>query len=130
MDKKKILLIEDEREMNFRLIYKLKEFYTVEIAISVDAVINLLKQQKDFDLIILDIMMAPGPYSSSETDEGIETGWILYSKVLKNLNKRIVIWTKNSDIFQKSWGTDVVERVIKSSDENQLVDIARRHIGG
>ena len=126
--KKKILLIEDERNMNFRLINKLKECYEVEIAISVPAAINLLDHKKDFDLIILDIMMAPGPYDSDETDEGIETGWIFYEKVLKSLNIKVVIWTKNTDIFRKPWGPNVVEKVIKSSDENQLVEIARRQI--
>ncbi len=127
--KKKILLIEDEQQMNYRFIYKLKEIFEVEIAISAEAAVNLLSQKKDFDLIFLDIMMDPRPYSFAQTDEGIETGWILYEQLLRNFCGKVVVWSKNRDIFKKPWGSNVVEKVIKSNDENQLIQIARRQLG-
>ncbi|MCX6581418.1 MAG: response regulator [Candidatus Aminicenantes bacterium] len=127
--KKKILLIEDEQDMNFRLINQLKECYDLEIAVSIDAAINLLKLGKDFELIFLDIMMPPGPYSSEVTNDGIETGWIFYERELRQRPTKVVIWTRNSDILNKPWGRNVVERLIKSNDESQLLDTARKHLG-
>ncbi|HLP59616.1 MAG TPA: hypothetical protein VK186_12330 [Candidatus Deferrimicrobium sp.] len=130
MKKKRVLLIEDEKEMNFRLINRLKESYEVENAISVEAAINALElYPNEFELIILDVMMAPGPYNMTETDEGIETGWVLYKNELQKLSVPIIVWTRNSDIFGKSWGTNVKEKLIKSSDEDQLVNVARKYIG-
>jgi CheY-like chemotaxis protein len=128
--KKRILLIEDEKEMNFRLINPLKDLYEVEIAISAEAAIDILKSDsKGFDLIILDVMMAPGPYTMTETDKGMETGWVLYREELQRLPTRIIIWTRNSYIFGKPWGPNVKEKLDKSSDEYQLVNAAKKHIG-
>ncbi|MCK4762067.1 MAG: hypothetical protein KAW12_07700 [Candidatus Aminicenantes bacterium] len=131
---KRILLIEDEKEMNFRLINRLKEIYDVVHARSINAAINALelsKQQgKEFDLTILDIMMSPGShYTTEETNEGIETGWVFYKDKFENLNTPVVIWTRNRDIFVKPWGPNVVEKLIKSSNSNQLVDVAKKHLG-
>jgi len=128
--KKRILLIEDEKEMNFRLIKRLKDIYDVEIAISADAAINALKlYPTGFDLIILDVMMDPEPYTMTETDEGMETGWVLYQKELKRLPTSVIVWTRNSDIFGKDWGPNVKDRLIKSGDDDQLVNAAKKHIG-
>lgn len=125
----KILIVDDEQEMNFRLIKRLREFYDVKVAISVEAAINLLKHEYPFTLIFLDAMMAPGIYDITETDEGIETGWILYIKELRKLtDTKIIVWTKNSDIFSKPWGQNVVEKVIKSNDEDQLLNLAQKYI--
>lgn len=128
--KKRILLIEDEKEMNFRLIKRLKDIYDVEIAISAEAAINVLKlYPTGFDLIILDTMMDPEPYTVTETDEGMETGWILYQKELQRLPTKIIVWTRNNEIFRKPWGPNVRDKLIKSGDENQLVNAAKKHIG-
>ncbi len=124
---KRILLIEDEEIMNARLINKLKAFHEVELAISIDAAINVLKMGKEFDLIILDIMMSMGPYDEKETDEGTETGCVFYDRELRNLNTKIVLWTRNKDMLNKPWGPNVAEVVLKSTDENQLVEMVNRN---
>ena len=131
---KRILLIEDEKEMNFRLINRLMEVYDVELARSIDAAINAVElskaQVKEFDLIILDIMMSPGThYTAEETDEGMETGWVFYNDKLKDTSINVVIWTRNRDILNKPWGANVVDKFIKSNEDDQLVDIAKKHIG-
>ena len=131
---KRILLIEDEREMNFRLINRLIEVYDVELARSIDAAINVLdlskEQGEEFDLIILDSMMSPGTYyTAEETDEGMETGWSFYQDKLKGSETKVIIWTRNRDILNKPWGTNVVGKIIKSNDDDQLVNIAKNHIG-
>jgi CheY-like chemotaxis protein len=126
---KKILLIEDEEEMNFRLINKLKKEYDVEPAMSIDAALNVLDSGIEFDLIILDIMMYPGCYDYEKTDEGTETGWIFYQDRLKNANVKVMIWTRNRNIFDKPWGPNVVEKLIKSNEDLQLVNAVKKHIG-
>lgn len=128
--KKRVLVIEDEKEMNFRPINRLKEEYEVEIARSVAAAVNVLKLNPvGFDLIFLDIMMDQGPYTAAETDEGMETGCVLYQKELRLLPTKIVLWTRNSDILKKTWGPNVVEKLIKSGEDDQLLNVAKKHIG-
>jgi DNA-binding NtrC family response regulator len=128
--KKRVLIIEDEKEMNFRPIQRLKEEYDVEVARSVDATINVLKQKTEgFDLIFLDVMMDSGPYTSTDTDEGMETGLILYQRELRNLRSKIIVWTRNNAIQMKVWGSNVVDRVPKSGDDDQLLNLAQKHIG-
>lgn len=125
--KKRVLVIEDEKEMNFRPIHRLKDAYEVEIARSVAAAINVLKLNTIwFDLIFLDIMIEPGPYTAAETDEGMETGWVLYQKELRQLPTNIVLWTRNSDIREKPWGPNVVDRLIKNGEDDQLVEAAKK----
>jgi len=129
--KKRVLVIEDEKEMNFRPINRLKDAYEVEIARSVAAAINILKMNPSdfFDLIFLDIMMEPGPYTAAETDEGMESGWVLYQKELRQLPTKIVLWTRNSDILSKFRGSNVVDQLIKSGEDDQLLNAAQKHIG-
>jgi len=124
--KKRVLIIEDEKEMNFRPINRLEEVYQVKEARSVAAAIILLKQHPIgfFDLIFLDVMMEPGPYA--ETDEGMETGWILYQKELKAIPTKIVLWTRNSDILSKPWGPNVVDKLINNGEDDQLVEAAKK----
>ena len=131
---KRILLIEDEKEMNFRLINRLMEVYDVELARSIDAAINVLElskeQGKEFDLIILDIMMSPGlHYTPEKTDEGMETGWVFYKDKLKNLPTKVVLWSRNRDILNKPWGANVVDKIIKNNEDDQLVNVAKKHFG-
>jgi len=124
---KRVLVIEDEREMNFRPIHRLEEVYQVEVARSVAAAVNILKiNPAGFDLIFLDIMMEPGPYKDVDTDDGMETGWVLYQRELKERPTKIVLWTRNSDIWKKLWGLNVVDKLIKSGEDDQLVEAARK----
>ncbi len=67
-ERKKILIIEDQPEMNPRIIAKVKELYDITIANSVNSVNNYFNLHRSFDLIILDIMLPPHPYSLEETN--------------------------------------------------------------
>lgn len=121
---KTILIIEDEEGKNFLTINALKRQYKVEIAISVEAAINFLTFHK-YDLIILDVIMSPGKYSLKETNDGINTGWILFNKELKKIGIPVIVWTRNDDIFTKDWG-DKVLKIRKTYDESQLVDAVKK----
>jgi response regulator of citrate/malate metabolism len=129
MDKLKILIIEDQPEMNPRSIGRLKDHYEVTIANSVNSVRNYLRTGLNFELIFLDIMLPPYPYKLDETNNGLETGWVLYQKELKYKNVKIILWSSFHDIlYKKEWGTNVVDRVVKSMDDFQLVDLAHKHL--
>lgn len=126
---KKILIIDDEPDMNPRIIAKLKTRYKVEIAGCVRAAQNYLQMEKEFDLIILDIMMPPRPYSIEETKSGMETGWVLYDKTsLRSINVPIIIWTRNKHIFSKPWGKNVKDIIIKTYDDDQLLHYASKYL--
>ena len=134
MEKKKfkILLIEDEPNYHFRLINNLKkiENYEIDLAVSVNAIKNRLERGIKYDLIIFDIMMNPGDYQLAQTGEGTKTGWSIYNDEklnMKNLDTKIIIWTRNNDIKNENWGENIKEIIIKDgNDDNQLVRIAKK----
>jgi CheY-like chemotaxis protein len=129
IQKKKILIIEDQPEMNPRIIAKLKDHYDVTIANSVNSVLNYLKKGLNFELIFLDIMLPPYPYKLDETNNGLETGWVLYQKELKDKSIKIILWSRFHDIlFKKEWGSNVVDKAVKSTDDFQLLELARKHL--
>lgn len=129
--KRRILVIEDEEEMNFRPINRLMEQYEVKIARSVAAAKNIINIYPGdyFELIFLDIMMEPGPYEAAETDDGMETGWVLYQEKLRELPTKIIVWTRNSVILHKFKGPNVVDKMNKTGEDDQLLNAAKKHLG-
>ncbi|NOU16708.1 MAG: response regulator [Bacteroidales bacterium] len=130
MGNKNILIIEDEADMIHRLITELKKHYKVEIAGSVSAAKYLLNESGiSFDLIFLDSIMPNYPYSVEETNGGLETGWVLYEKELRDKRIPIVVWTRHTAIFTKPWGGNVHYKEKKDgTNDNQLVDLAKKNI--
>ena len=119
---KNILLIEDEPESVYRTIRELQEVHNVSIATNISAAESLLRTNK-FDFIVLDIMMPPGNYNLEETDGGIETGYIFYDRELRNIDSKIIVWTRNSRISEKDWDKNVVGIYYKSWESSQLKEI-------
>jgi CheY-like chemotaxis protein len=120
---KKILIIEDERRRNSRAIHEVEEQYYVDVAISIDGALNYLLHD-NYDLIVLDIMMPPSPYSIIETKGGLETGWILYEKELRKRSIPIILWTAAyRDVVAKDWGDNVISKVEKNLEDDQLISI-------
>jgi hypothetical protein len=120
---KRILLIEDEEYKNHRAIFQLKKEYLVDVALSIDAALNFLSFYK-YDLYILDIIMARGPYSIEETKNNLETGYVFYHKVLINKQEPVIIWTRNDELFTRTWGENVKNKLLKNEEEDQLLNAA------
>lgn len=129
---KRALIIEDESKMNFRAIDNARQYYLNKIefiiARSIPAAQNALKlarnENKPFDIIILDVMMEPDPYSMDETKGGTETGWIFYQRELKKLmSVKIFLWTRIDDVLEKKWGENVYKKKRKSNDDNDIVNL-------
>lgn len=127
--KKRIFLIEDEKELNLAAINLLLAPYEVVIAISVEAAFNVLDRHEKFDLIILDVMMSPGKYTYPETNGGIETGWRLYEDRLQQMtNIPIIVWTRNEKLFNKPWKDNVV-KLTKKREPDHLLELVKAKLG-
>jgi CheY-like chemotaxis protein len=126
--KRTILVIDDQPEMNLTLLGKLSEKYEVEKAISVFAVENFFDNNKQCDLIFLDIMLPFRPYTDLETKNGIETGFVLFEKCLADKSIEIIVWTRSQDALKSTrLGYPVISREKKNNDSDQLLDLANKY---
>ena len=64
--------------------------------------LEFLKSNK-VDLIFLDIMIPPESTLIDECKNGMEMGWVIYEKLLRDKNTPIIVWTRHFPIFQKDW---------------------------
>jgi CheY-like chemotaxis protein len=128
----KILLIEDELSVNRRAIEKLvMAGYEVIKAIGPSAAERQLRRNPDLDLIILDCIMPPEVYSDTDTQQGTLTGYVIYQKLLKNLQVPVVLWTVLGQAFDAGpggieWGSNVVLKVRKRMENDELLNLVER----
>lgn len=130
MENIRILIIEDEADMMHRSIAELRNYCKVEVAGSVSAAKYLLNESGiSFDLIFLDSIMPNYPYLLEETNGGLETGWVLYHKELRDRKIPVIVWTRHTAIFSNPWGENVLHKEKKDgTNDNQLVDLVKKYI--
>jgi len=139
-ERKKILIIDPESEMMYRLINKLKEHHDVMIAGGSKQTQNyynakIFDKLNYFDVIFLEPVMPCGIFSLEKTKNGMDTGWPLYNKFLRELKKtKVVIWshTPNDFIYpnkiypDRKWGDNVTIVRKDGSDDDSLLKVVER----
>ncbi len=120
MDKKKILVVDDEE--NIRILFKLgleEEGYEVNTASSGEEALEILKKEA-FDLVTLDIKM-PG-MSGLETLQEIRN-------IFKDRHIPVILCTAFEEFKQDftSWASD--NYIVKSHDLTELKNAIKKLIG-
>ncbi len=120
---KTILIIDDTFQYNFLTIRDLKSKYKLILIDNVEAAISFCESNfnnSSIDLIILDIMMKPGPYYVNS--RGQDTGYLFYKDKLVDSSIPIIVWTRYHDIVDKPWGANVKYFVNKSSSSSDILE--------
>ena len=129
--RKKCLIIEDEVSDYLDHFIELdKEHDVIVVSILSDAIEYLTEDPLSYDFVILDIMMPPTIYDSSEVRGGLETGIKFYNENLINKKIKVIVWTR----FYKEasdcnlWGKNVLEIVEKEfRNKKQLLDLINKY---
>lgn len=122
---KQILLIDDNLISNSNYINRLKTKYTVDDVAFINTAIYKLKHPEKYKLVIVDIMMPTlGIFTNEETNDGLTTGLVFYEKHLKELDIKVLFWSRH-DFFQedvKKLDNPNASFVLKEYDENHLLE--------
>lgn len=78
----KILFVDDENRRTQVYLEELRQSgYDAVLKTETDAAFEYLQQNQDIDVLILDIMMPPGVKFADKTEQGLNTGVILYDEI-------------------------------------------------
>jgi CheY-like chemotaxis protein len=95
----KILFVDDENRRAQLYLDELRQSgFDTELLTETDGALAYLRQNQDIDVLILDIMMPPGIYFAGKTDQGLNTGVVLYDEIRGiRPNLPVIILTNVSD---------------------------------
>lgn len=116
MKNKKILLVDDDESNRLLVTLNLKKF-NMEIIEAVDGIdaLNKLKENKNFDLILMDIRMP--------NMDGVEVSNIIINEM--KLNIPIIIMSASTDIYNMSrmYDIGITSYILKPITKNKFLNI-------
>ena len=116
MKNKRILLVDDDESNRLLVTLNLKKF-NMEIIEAVDGIdaLNKLKENKNFDLILMDIRMP--------NMDGVEVSNIIINEM--KLNIPIIIMSASTDIYNMSrmYDVGITSYILKPITKNKFLNI-------
>ena len=95
----KILFVDDEnRRAQLYLDELLQSGHDTVLKTETDEALTYLQQNQDIDVLILDIMMPPGIKFAGKTEQGLDTGVVLYDEIRRIAPRLpVIVLTNVSD---------------------------------